>query len=196
MKVAVCVMNSYMSIPPKTKRHEVWVEDSAKIGDSICDTVVGALRIIDFTGVTDKPAVEIPLTEMIPALELEVNDEFMVDGSWARVTKTNKEQGTYYMYVDAVSLLTGRKLPSQKIPKKSQMEIKSRAIVMSMALITSHDMVKALQAKLIDYQALNDAPARIEVVPTVFIDKEPAMKALKDIIKAEYSKLGEQIKKL
>lgn len=80
-------------------------------------------------------------------------------------------------------------------PSKSSGQ-ETREGVMSVALLTSHDLVKSLQAKLADYQALVHAPDRVEVVPTVFVDKEPIMSALKTTIKAEYSKLGEQLKKL
>lgn len=67
---------------------------------------------------------------------------------------------------------------------------------MSLALLSAHELVKTIQAKLIDFQALNDAAERIEVVPSVFIDKGPVMLALKSDIKAEYAKLGEKLKKL
>lgn len=67
---------------------------------------------------------------------------------------------------------------------------------MSVALLNCHELAKSVQAKLIDYQALVNAPERVEVTPSVFVDKEPIMSALKASVKAEYSKLGEQLKKL
>ena len=50
---------------------------------------------------------------------------------------------------------------------------------MSVTLLTSHELVKTIQAKLIDLQALSDAPDRVEIVPSVFVDKAPIMAALK-----------------
>ena len=73
---------------------------------------------------------------------------------------------------------------------------KTENYIMPVNLLTSHDLVKELQAKLIDYSALNDAPDRIEAVPSVFIDKAPVMHALKKEIQAVYAKLGENIKKI
>ena len=51
---------------------------------------------------------------------------------------------------------------------------KTENYIMPVNLLTSHDLVKELQAKLIDYSALNDAPDRIEAVPSVFIEANPS----------------------
>lgn len=80
--------------------------------------------------------------------------------------------------------------------RSTLIERKTGGFIVSVALLNCHELAKSVQAKLIDYQALLDAPERIEVAPSVFVDKEPIMLALKTIIKAEYSKLGEQLKRL
>lgn len=135
-------------------------------------------------------------TQMIQAMDLEINDEIVINNGWARITGLNKTQGRWYIYADCVSLVSGRKMVSQKIPKSNQVKIKSRGVVMSVALLNCHDLAKSVQEKLIDYQTLVNAPERVEVAPSVFVDKEPIMSALKASVKAEYNKLGEQLKKL
>lgn len=137
-----------------------------------------------------------PLVNKIASIDLQVDDEIFVSGGWAKITGVNKIQGTIYIYVDAVSLETNRKMPSLKLPKKGESTIRSREYLMSVNLLTSHDLVKELQAKLIDYSALSDAPDRIEAVPSVYIDKAPVMHALKKEIQAIHAKLGENIKKI
>lgn len=67
---------------------------------------------------------------------------------------------------------------------------------MSVALLTSHELAKIVLQKLGDYQALVNAPTRLEVAPSVFVEKESIMTALRTSLKAEYAKLGEQLKKL
>lgn len=138
----------------------------------------------------------IPLINKIASIDLQVDDEIFVGGGWAKITGLNKIQGKFYIYVDIVSLETNLKMPNLKLPRKGESTIRSREYLMSVNLLTSHDLVKELQAKLIDYSALSDAPDRIEAVPFVYIDKTPVMHALKKEIQAIHAKLGENIKKI
>lgn len=181
----------------------IWVDEHTIVGNSVQSPTGHWYLVRELLNVwTDGRKAEVvppppaEETEMIPAMELEINDEFIVDNGWVRVTGLNKTQGRWYIYVDCVSPATGRKLPSQKIPKTNKVKIKLRKVVMSVILLNCHELAKSVQAKLIDYQALVDAPERIEVTPSVFVDKEPIMSALKASVKAEYNKLGEQLKKL
>lgn len=80
--------------------------------------------------------------------------------------------------------------------RSTLIERKTGGFIVSVALLNCHELAKSVQAKLIDYQALVNAPERVEVAPSVFVDKEPIMSALKASVKAEYNKLGEQLKKL
>lgn len=188
-------------------RESVWVRADSDVGDTIIspdkthkfmvvrvdryatrEPDILLRRLIENSGLQSEG--------IIQAMDLEINDEIYVNNGWAKVTGLNKTQGRWYIYVDCVCLTSGLKMPSQRIPKTNKIKIKSRRIVMSVTLLNCHDLVKSVQAKLIDYHALVDAPERVEVAPSVFVDKEPILSALKASVKAEYNKLGEQLKKL
>ena len=192
MKVAICEpANQAMKLGPSpVQRYEVWVEDDAEFGYEFkCH--IGWVRVIGFTGVTNKPKE----TELVNAEDLEVGDEAYVLGEWRTVLSVYVHPRSCYQ--KATLSQSDSSIPlSTRINRNTQVKRKTREGIMSVALLTSHDLVKSLQAKLADYQALVHAPERVEVVPTVFVDKEPIMSALKTTIKAEYSKLGEQLKKL
>lgn len=177
----------------------IWVDEHTKVGESVKSPngqwhLVRELLDVWTDGRTVPPPAE--ETQMIQSMDLEINDEIVINNGWARITGLNKTQGRWYIYADCISLVSGRKMPNRKIPKSNQIKIKSRGVVMSVALLNCHELAKSVQAKLIDYQALVNAPERVEVAPSVFVDKEPIMSALKASVKAEYNKLGEQLKKL
>lgn len=179
----------------------IWIDEHTKVGNSVQSPnghwyLVRELLDVWTDGRTVPPPPPAEETQMIQAMDLEINDEIVINNGWARITGLNKTQGRWYIYADCISLVSGRKMPSQKIPKTIEVKIKSREVIMSVALLNCHDLAKSVQAKLIDYQALVNASERVEVAPTVFVDKEPILSALKSSIKAEYNKLGEQLKKL
>lgn len=191
MKVAICEpANQAMKLGPSpVQRYEVWVEDDAEFGYEFKSSL-GWFRVVGFTGVTDKPE-----TELVDAEDLQVGDEVYVRDEWRTVLSVYVHPKSCYQKPTLSQSDSSYPL-SVRIGRTTQVKRKTKGAVMSVALLTSHDLVKSLQAKLADYQALVHAPERVEVVPTVFVDKEPIMSALKTTIKAEYSKLGEQLKKL
>lgn len=67
---------------------------------------------------------------------------------------------------------------------------------MSIILINCHELSTNILAKLTDISAMENAPPRIEVAPSVFIDKEPVLSAMESDLKTMYYKLGEQLKRL
>lgn len=172
----------------------VWVSDSAKIGDYITPIGYGySARIVSFANEPSKSSE--PETELVNAEDLQVGDEIYFHDEWRIVLSTYVHPKSCYSKPHLSQ--SDSSLPlSVRIGRHIQVKRKTREGIMSVALLTSHDLVKSLQAKLADYQALVHAPDRVEVVPTVFVDKEPIMSALKTTIKAEYNKLGEQLKKL
>lgn len=192
MKVAICEpANQAMKLGPKpVPRYEVWVNDDAVFNEVFHAPMIGMVKVIGFNGVTDKPE-----TELVDAEDLQVGNEIYFHDEWRTVLSTYVHPKSCYQKPHLSQ--SDSSLPlSVRIGRHTQVKRKTRESVMSIALLTSHELVKSLQAKLADFQALNDAPPRVEIVPTVFVDKAPIMAALKTDIKAEYAKLGEQLKKL
>lgn len=174
-------------------RFEVWVEDSAAIGDEITTAVYGRCTIVQFKHSEEK--VKPKKEEEILAWQLEVGDEIWYDNEWRTVLSV-------YCHVKSCYQKPNLSQSNSTIPLAVRMDKnlkvvrKTKDYIMSVNLLTSHDLVKELRAKLIDYSALSDAPDRIEAVPSVYIDKAPVMHALKKEIQAIHAKLGENIKKI
>lgn len=190
MKVAKCVPAVDHPLAVLCE-YEVWANDDAEIGDVFHAKDIGMVKIVDFVPV----ATGVAKTEVVEAGYLKVGDEIYYDNEWRTVLSVWLHERSPYNKINVSQAKSTIPL-STKLDKTSKVERKSEKYVMSVALINSHELVKQLQAKLIDFQALNDAPDRIEVVPSVFVDKAPVLSALKADIKAEYARLGEMIKKL
>ena len=171
------------------------VSNGHTIGDMVHSRTFGECRII---GLKDEPkpiTLKLEKEEEVPAWQLKVGDEIWYDNEWRTFLRvycpTNScHQKPNLSQSNSTIPLSVRMDTNLKIRRKTE------NYIMSVNLLTSHDLVKELQAKLIDYSALNDAPDRIEAVPSVFIDKVPIMHALKKEIQAVYAKLGENIKKI
>lgn len=173
-----------------TARFTIWVEDSAKIGDKIYSPIYGRCTVVQFEN-EQKPEKE----EEVPAWQLKVGDEIWYDNEWRTVLSV-------YCHVKSPYQKPNLSQANSTIPLAVRMDKnlkvvrKTKDYIMSVNLLTSNDLVKELQAKLIDYSALSDAPDRIEAVPSVYIDKAPVMYALKKEIQTIHAKLGENIKKI
>lgn len=190
MKVAKCVPAFDHPLAVLCE-YEVWANDDAEIGDVFHAKDIGMVKIVGFVPV----ATEANKTEIVEAEYLKVGDEIYYDNEWRTVLSVWLHERSPYNKINVSQAKSTIPL-STKLDKNSKVERKSEKYRMSIALVSSHELVKQLQTKLIDFQALNDAPDRIEIVPSVFVDKAPILSALKADIKAEYSKLGEMIKKL
>lgn len=186
MKLAHCIEPSH----DEGKLTQVWVNDSAEIGDVLSPIGRGcSLEIIAFSELNKID------TELVKAEDLQVGDEIYYQSEWRTVLHTYVHPKSCYQKPSLSQPNSSIPL-SARIGRNVRVWRRTKGAVMSIALLTSHELVKNIQSKLIDFQALNDAPDRIEVVPSVFVDKSPIMSTLKADIKAEYSKLGEQLKKL
>lgn len=148
-------------------RYSIWVENNVEIGDEIYSPVHGRCTVV----------------------------QLWYDDEWRTVLSVYCHIKSCYQKPNLSQ--SNSTIPlSVRMDKNLKIRRKTENYIMSVNLLTSHDLVKELQAKLIDYSALNDAPDRIEAVPSVFIDKVPVMHALKKEIQAVYAKLGENIKKI
>ncbi|QEM42985.1 hypothetical protein AC4HA13_0014 [Escherichia phage vB_EcoM_4HA13] len=168
----------------------LWAENNVEIGDKIYSPVHGRCTVVQLEG-EQKPAKE----EEVPAWQLKVGDEIWYDNEWRTVLSVYCHIKSCYQEPNLSQ--SNSTIPlSVRMDKNLKIRRKTENYIMSVNLLTSHDLVKELQVKLIDYSALNDAPDRIEAVQSVFIDKVPVMHALKKEIQAVYAKLGENIKKI
>lgn len=176
----------------------VWVSDDRTVGDEILVTGHGPAHILGFESSKIGDSVnntQLLETELVNAEDLQVGDEIYFRDEWRTVLHTYVHPKSCYQKPHLSQ--SDSTLPlSVRIGRQTKVKRRTRGSIMSVSLLTSHEMVKSIQAKLIDFQALNLAPDRVEIVPSVFVDKAPIMAALKADIKAEYSKLGEQLKKL
>lgn len=170
--------------------YSIRVENSVEIGDEIYSPVHGRCTVVQLED-EQKPAKE----EEVPAWQLKVGDEIWYDNEWRTVLSVYCHVKSCYQ--KPILSQSNSTIPlSVKMDNNLKIRRKTENYIMSVNLLTSHDLVKELQAKLIDYSALSDAPDRIEAVPSVFIDKAPIMYALKKEIQAIHAKLGENIKKI
>lgn len=198
-------------------RESVWVRADSDVGDTIIspDKIHKFMvvrvdryatrepdnllrRAVDWTderNVVEEATKHPSKFETVKAEDLLVGDEILYCNEWRTVVSTYVHPKSCYQKANLTQPNSTIPL-SVKIGRRTLIERKTRGFIMSVALLNCHDLAKSVQAKLIDYQALADAPERVEVAPSVFVDKEPIMSALKASVKAEYNKLGEQLKKL
>lgn len=181
----------------------VWVEDDKKVGDL---TQVNGMRgthlIIGFLK-EEPPRIE-PSQEYVKASSLESGDVIFDDRNgwctvvsnylharspWARLSVIPEKDSERYRLERICGL-------SIKKPLDTNILRKTRKHLMSINLITSHDLIAQVQAKLTDLSALENASERLEVVPSVFVDKQSLTASIKTDLRAAYSKLGEAIKRL
>lgn len=183
----------------------IWIDEHTKVGNSVQSPnghwyLVHELLDVwtDGRTVLPPPAEE---TQMIPAMELEINDEFIIDNGWARVTGLNNWQGRYYIYVDCISLVTGRKMPSQKIPKSTKIKIKSREVITMLALQNAIEGTLKLQSALTQMLDISnlaaDADGKVSLQNSnIKVAKEVLARAARDEMQVAKSQLNELIKKL
>lgn len=180
----------------------IWIDEHTKVGNSVQSPnghwyLVRELLDVwtDGRSVTEKVTQHPNKFETVKAEDLSVGDEILYCNEWRTVISTYVHPKSCYQ--KATLTQHNSTIPlSVKIGRSTLVERKTRGFIMSVALLNCHELAKSVQAKLIDYQALVNAPERVEVTPSVFVDKEPIMSALKASVKAEYGKLGEQLKKL
>lgn len=185
----------------------IWIDEKTQVGDSVQGPNGGWWLVRELLDVwtdggvhkvSEPPAVE--ETETIPAMELEINDEFIIDNGWARVTGLNNWQGRFYIYVDCISLVTGRKMPSQKVPKTSKIKIKSRKFMETLNVQLAHEQASTVVNKLNQYGSILSMPAdkngKVSCGTSIRIDKTVLVGTARAELKAEANKLAELLKKL
>lgn len=85
---------------------------------------------------------------------------------------------------------------SVKIDRNKFVFRKTKGAIMSANLYKAEDLAKELQQKLADLSALIVAPARLEVVPSVFVERDAIVAALTAEIKKVSAHINELCKKL
>lgn len=144
-----------------------------------------------------------PETEMVRAGDLEPGDNIFVRDEWHKVVTNYKHPRSPYAKLSIVPESEEEHYRINRIcglywkmGLNDKVIRQTRRSKMTVALMNASQFAADLSQKLGDLQALQDAPPRIEVVPSVWVDKDVLLNTLRSDIKVLYSKLGEQIKKV
>lgn len=187
----------------------IWVDEKQEVGRYVVSPngdehyVIELLDVwTDGRSVCEKllpPAPPKQTHQIVPAMELEVGDELEYCGAEIRITGLNKTQGTYYIYMDAVSLETGRKMPSQKVPKKTAVRIKSREDIKMLQTQNACGLAEHLLDELKNYLDIQqlpvDADGKVQL-GSFKLAKDTIQKTALAELKATYNKLGENLKRI
>lgn len=185
---------------------KVWVEDHKKVGDfTKVNGHTGTHPILGF--LKEEPfAVKVVDTEeeYVDAGMLESGDVFLHgNDGWCEVLNNHLDPRSQYAKLSVIPEKDVEKYRRErisglylKVPLITKVLRKTRKYIMSTYLISSHNLVKEVQAKLMDLSALENAPDRLEVSPSVFVDKKAVTASIKTDLRAAHSQLGEVIKRL
>lgn len=185
----------------------IWIDEHTKVGEDV-RAPNGQYHLVrelldvwtDGRKVFEVPKPPAEETEMIQAMDLEINDEFVVNNGWVRITGLNKTQGRWYIYADCISLVSGRKMASQKIPKTNKVKIKSRKLMETLNVQLAHEQACTVVGKLNQYGSIlamaADADGKVSCGTSIRIDKSVLIGTAKAELKAEANKLAELLKKL
>lgn len=135
--------------------------------------------------------------------ELVAGDFVLISGEFHEVTQTYLHPRSCYNKIHTVAD-SDREYYKQhsiigcyrKIPLSQVVYIKKRSKVVSGYLIEAGDSAKRVLQLVGDYAAVKDLPARVEVAPSVWMDKEVIVKTARSEMKAECNRLSELMKKL
>lgn len=184
---------------------KVWVEDNKMVGDlTQVSGIIGDHLIIGFLAEEPQRVEPSQEEEYVKAISLECGDVIFDDRNgwctvvsnylharspWAKLSVIPEKDSERYRLERICGLSIKKSLDTNILRK-------TRKHLMSINLITSHDLLAQVQAKLTDLSALENANERLEVAPSVFVDKQAVTASIKTDLRAAYSKLGEAIKRL
>lgn len=205
-------MNQELVTGRTTCGMSIWVNKDAKVGDiikspdghikyQVVKIVNSGFELPEITLQIVREAPPAPIAEdvYIPAMELELGDELVIDGAECSIIELNKVTGVHYVYLTGKELATGRKTPSQKIRKQSEVKIKSREFVKMIYAQNSHELASKLRDELNNYLEIQQLPVDADgkvKLGSFNLPKDTIQKTALAELRATYSKLGENLKRL
>lgn len=144
-------------------------------------------------------------TETLQAREITVGSIiwYAQGGEWARVVTNYQHPRSPYAKLSIIPESCEEEYRIKricglyfKVGLSDLLTRQTKEHVMSVYLMNSSSIAQDIAQKLCDLSALQDAPPRVQVLPSVFVDKEVLLNTLRSDLKVLYSKLGEQIKKI